>query len=103
MATKRSPLVAVFNARLEYLGCMHTGPKDTMPEKLKTDSAASLLKQLAFAMAVSMQDASDLTKMLNDSNLSDDVAAPIRQATQDKADIAGGAQQNAVKQTNLFI
>ena len=106
MATKRSPLVAFFHARLEYLGCVHTGPKDTMPEKLKTESAASMLKQLAFARAISMQDAIDLTKMLNDSNLPDDVAAPVRQAIQDKADIAGEAahvQQNAVKQTNLYI
>ena len=106
MATKRSPLVAFFHARLEYLGCVHTGPKDTMPEKLKTESAASMLKQLAFARAISLQDAIDLTKMLNDSNLPDDVAAPVRQAIQDKADIAGEAahvQQNAVKQTNLYI
>jgi len=106
MATKRSPLVMFFQARIEYLECVHQGTRDTMPEKLATDSTNSLMKQLAFARTITMQDAIDLTKMVNESKLPEDSAACVRQAIQDKADITGdvaNSTQSPVKQNCLFI
>jgi hypothetical protein len=87
----KSPLVLFFQARFEYLSCVHKGPKDELPEKLKVDSKQAILKQLASARIISMQDAIALTNMLDDSKLPEDAAADIRQAIQAKADIQGDA------------
>jgi hypothetical protein len=82
-------LVLFFQARFEYLSCVHKGPKDELPEKLKVDSKHAILKQLALARIISMQDAIALTNMLDESKLPEDAAAAIREAIQAKADIQG--------------
>jgi hypothetical protein len=99
----RSPLVSFFQARFEYLSCVHKGPKDELPEKLKVESKQGILKQLAFARTISMQDAIDLTNMLDESKLPEDAATDIRQAIQLKADIQGDAapaSSEKVRQTH---
>ena len=99
----RSPLVSFFQARLEFLSCVHKGPKDELPEKLKVESKQGILRQLALARTISMQDAIDLSNMLDDSKLPEDAAADIREAIQMKADIQGDAapaSSEKIKQTH---
>jgi hypothetical protein len=86
-----SPLVLFFQARFEYISCVHKGPKDELPEKLKVESKQGILKQLALARTISMQDAIALTNMLDESKLPEDAAADIREAIQTKAEIKGDA------------
>jgi hypothetical protein len=103
----RSPLVLFFQARFEYLSCVHKGPKDELPEKLKVESKQAILKQLALARTISMQDAIDLTNMLGESKLPDDAATDIREAIQMKADIQGDASPAAssekVRQVHTYL
>lgn len=103
----RSPLVLFFQARFEYLSCVHKGPKDELPEKLKVESKQGILKQLALARTINMQDAIALTNMLNESKLPDDAATDIHEAIQMKADIQGDASPAAslekVRQIHTYL
>jgi hypothetical protein len=103
----RSPLVLFFQARFEYLSCVRKGPKDELPEKLKVESKQGILKQLALARTINMQDAIALTNMLNESKLPDDAATDIHEAIQMKADIQGDASPAAslekVRQMHTYL
>ncbi len=103
----RSPLVLFFQARFEYLSCVHKGPKDELPEKLKVESKQGILKQLVLARTINMQDAIALTNMLDESKLPDDAATGIHEAIQMKADIQGDASPAAslekVRQIHTYL
>ncbi len=87
----QSPLASFFQARFEYLSCVHKGPKDELPEKLKVEGKQGILKQLALTRTISMQDAIAFANMLDESKLPDDAATDSREAIQMKADIQGDA------------
>ena len=74
-ATRRSPLLDFFRARLEYLACVHKADAATMPEKLKGDSITGFLKHVVNTKFVPIEVATAITKMLHDSNLPDDAKA----------------------------
>lgn len=103
---KKSPLFMFLKARFEYLACIHKGPKEDLPEKLRQDVAGSILKQISFAKAVSVTDAIELITLVNDSLLPETEADAIRNAIQCKADMAGDAAATSIaggRQTHLHL
>ena len=104
--SKKSPLFVFFKARFEYLECVHQGPKEDLPERLRREATHSILKQLSFTKAVSVQEAVELTTLLSESLVPEMEAREIRSAIQEKADLVGDGQHGSApvaKQTHLHL
>ena len=99
MTAKPRPLVQFLDARFEYIRCMHKGDADDLPEKLKSESLAGILKQIALSKSISIQDGIALAKLIDGGPMPADASGAILSAIQNKVDLCSAdAQQTHGRQ-----
>ena len=83
-----SPLVAFFEARMEYLTCINSS-KFGITESLAASSTLGMLKLIADTKYITIADATKLTRLLESSPLAAESIVKINNAIQGKVDIVG--------------
>ena len=81
---KQCPLVRFLQARFEYILCLHKGPKEELPLKLKTESMQGIMKQLASTKQICIDDGITLCNMVDDGPLPAAEATTVRSSIQEK-------------------
>ena len=78
---------------------MHKGDADDLPEKLKSESLAGILKQIALSKSISIQDGIALAKLIDGGPMPADASGAILSAIQNKVDLCSAdAQQTHGRQ-----